>query len=109
VIEDPVSDVSVTFARNQERAMAATVTGRMKRELAPMLNELSLFTRAATFGDTNDLYYHAPSNRIGGAANINAPAGYRSPYLSHAKRALQVESSCDRALESTVSTFASEM
>jgi hypothetical protein len=26
--------------------MAATVTGRAKRELAPMLNELSLFTRA---------------------------------------------------------------
>ena len=65
MIEDPSSDVSVTFARNMERAMAAAVTGRAKRELAPMLNELSLFTRASTFGDTNDLYYHAPSNRIG--------------------------------------------
>ena len=64
--------------------MAATVTGRAKRELAPMLNELSLFTRAGTFGDTNDLYYHAPSNRI--AANYSPGAnGVLEPKLGGAK------------------------
>ena len=30
-----------------------------------MLNEFSAFTRAATFGDVSDLYFHAPTNRIG--------------------------------------------
>ena len=64
-IVDSASDVSVAFARSQERAMASSVTARARRELAPMLNEFSAFTRAATFGDVSDLYFHAPTNRIG--------------------------------------------
>ena len=45
--------------------MAATVTGRRKASAAPMLNEYSTYTRAATFGNADDLYYHAPVGRIG--------------------------------------------
>lgn len=41
----------------------------MDLRLPPLLNQAALFTRAATFGDTADLYYHSPSNRI--AANYS--------------------------------------
>lgn len=37
----------------------------MDLRLPPLLNQAALFTRAATFGDTADLYYHSPSNRVG--------------------------------------------
>ena len=41
------------------------MTGRRKASAAPMLNEYSTYTRAATFGNADDLYYHAPVGRIG--------------------------------------------
>ncbi len=31
----------------------------------PFLDERSLFTKAATYGDRGDPYYHPPSSRIG--------------------------------------------
>lgn len=31
----------------------------------PLLDERSLFTKAATYGDRDDPYYHPPSSRIG--------------------------------------------
>ena len=31
----------------------------------PLLDERSLFTKAATYGDRGDPYYHPPSSRIG--------------------------------------------
>lgn len=31
----------------------------------PLLDERSLFTKAATYGDRADPYYHPPSSRIG--------------------------------------------
>ena len=36
-----------------------------RRKLPPILNDRSLFTRAAPFGDKDDPFYHSPSNRIG--------------------------------------------
>lgn len=41
------------------------------RRFSPFLNEHALFTKAATFGDTNDLYYHSPCHRI--ACNYTVP------------------------------------
>ena len=35
-----------------------------RRKLPPMINDRSLFTRAAPFGDKDDPFYHSPSNRI---------------------------------------------
>lgn len=32
---------------------------------SPLLDERSLFTKAATYGDRGDPYYHPPSSRIG--------------------------------------------
>lgn len=53
------------FVRNQQRALAEVVAARKGHLLPPLLNELSLFTRAAPFGDTADMYYHSPSDKIG--------------------------------------------
>ena len=53
------------FVRNQQRALAEVVAQRKGHLLPPLLNELSLFTRAAPFGDTADMYYHSPSDKIG--------------------------------------------
>ena len=40
------------------------VVGQRQR-LPPVLNDKSLFTKAAPYGDREDQAYHAPSNRIG--------------------------------------------
>jgi hypothetical protein len=36
-----------------------------RRKLPPMVNDRSLFTRAAPFYDKSDPFYHSPSQRIG--------------------------------------------
>ena len=66
------ADVSASFALAHERALAAAVPPSRAAALAPVLNEFSAFTRAATFGDVSDLYSHAPTNRI--AANYTPTA-----------------------------------
>jgi len=52
-----------SFVRWQGKKVAAVVK-KAYRRMPPVLNENALFTRAATFGNTNDLYYHSPSNTI---------------------------------------------
>lgn len=52
------------FARNHERRMAHKVI-EQKRKLPPLLNERAVHTRAATYGDKYDQFYHSPSSRIG--------------------------------------------
>ena len=46
-----------------------------RRKLPPMINERSLFTRAAPYGDKDDPFYHSPSNRIG---NNYSPSSMRA-------------------------------
>jgi dynein heavy chain len=36
-----------------------------RRRLPPVLNDKSLFTKAAPYGDRGDQGYHSPCNRIG--------------------------------------------
>lgn len=57
-------DLIASFARNNQRALAKRVV-EQRRRLAPAVNDASLFTKAAPFGDSDDPFYHAPSNRIG--------------------------------------------
>jgi len=54
------------FERHMADAVAAATTGARgaPSRIPELLNELALFTRASPYGDTNDLYYHAPSNRV---------------------------------------------
>ncbi|KXZ48211.1 DHC-9 protein [Gonium pectorale] len=44
--------------------MAAEIVAQ-RRKLPPLLNDRSLFTRAAPYGNKDDPFYHSPSNRIG--------------------------------------------
>nr|8GLV_Kg Chain Kg, DHC_N2 domain-containing protein [Chlamydomonas reinhardtii] len=57
-------EVLDNFARRHEAKMAAEITSQ-RRKLPPVLNDRSLFTRAAPFGNKDDPFYHSPSNRIG--------------------------------------------
>lgn len=59
------------FARNHERRMALKVI-EQKRKLPPLLNERAVHTRAATYGDKYDQFYHSPSSRIG--SNYSMPS-----------------------------------
>ncbi|KAK3261578.1 hypothetical protein CYMTET_29517 [Cymbomonas tetramitiformis] len=68
--------ISRYFARNKERKLAGMIDERQAMKLPPMLNELSLFTRASPYGDTADLYYHSPSDKI---ASHYAKASYMDP------------------------------
>ena len=66
-IVDSASDVSVAFARSQELASwhppSPRVAETRTRPDAQRVQRLR--ARAATFGDVSDLYFHAPTNRIG--------------------------------------------
>lgn len=46
-----------------------------RRKLPPMVNDRSLFTKAAPFGNKEDPFYHSPSNRI---ANNYSPSSMRA-------------------------------
>ena len=87
-IRAPGAHVAVTFAREQERAMAGAVAGA-KRSVAarmpPLLNTHSPFTRASTFGDSKDLYHHPPTNRIGANYTPSAGPGYKQRAAKRAK------------------------
>lgn len=50
-----------------------------RRKLPPMINDRSLFTRAAPFGDKDDPFYHSPSNRIGN--NFSPASGVAAAIL----------------------------
>ena len=65
LIRDPSSDASVSFAQSHESYMAASIPEHVARTLPPAINSLAPFTRSAVFGDTNDLYHHNPTTRIG--------------------------------------------
>lgn len=41
------------------------VQGRPSPHIPPLLDDRSLFTKAATYGDQEDPFYHSPSSRIG--------------------------------------------
>lgn len=58
-----VTEIERNFARNHERQMAQKVIDA-RRKLPPVLNETSLFTRAASFPERGDIFYHSPSSRI---------------------------------------------
>ncbi|KAG2490029.1 hypothetical protein HYH03_011494 [Edaphochlamys debaryana] len=60
----PLADVLENFARKKEAKMAAQIVSQ-RRKLPPLINDRSLFTRAAPYGDKDDPFYHSPSNRIG--------------------------------------------
>jgi hypothetical protein len=47
--------------------------------LPPLLNDRALFTKAATYGDKDDPFYHSPSNRI--AANYSPSSHVAAAYL----------------------------
>jgi len=87
-IRAPGAHVAVTFAREQERAMAGAVAGA-KRSVAarmpPLLNTHSPFTRACTFGDAKDLYHHPPTNRIGANYTPSVGPGYKQRPAKRAK------------------------
>jgi len=57
-------NVAAHFAKATEMNIAKHVSRTSKR-MPPILNGDALFTQSAPFGDTNDLYYHSPANRIG--------------------------------------------
>ncbi|KAJ9530634.1 hypothetical protein QJQ45_014736, partial [Haematococcus lacustris] len=76
--KDPASlttrEVVENFCRNHERRMAQKMV-EQRRKLPPMVNDRSLFTRAAPFNDKDDPFYHSPSNRIG---SNYSPASWRA-------------------------------
>ncbi|CAG9464833.1 unnamed protein product [Pedinophyceae sp. YPF-701] len=65
-------------ALHNEAVMAKEVL-QSRRRLPPMVNDQSLFTLAATYGDTNDPFYHSPSTRIG--SSLSMPASLASAAL----------------------------
>ncbi|GLI65190.1 hypothetical protein VaNZ11_008652 [Volvox africanus] len=57
-------EVLDNFVRKMEAKMAAEIVSQ-RRKLPPLINDRSLFTRAAPYGNKDDPFYHSPSNRIG--------------------------------------------
>lgn len=57
-------DLIASFARNNQRLLAKKIV-QQRRRLPAAVNEQALFTKAATYGDTEDPFYHSPCNRIG--------------------------------------------
>lgn len=59
-----LEEVEAHFARAHERRMARK-TIEQRRLLPPLLNDRAVHTRAATYGDKYDQFFHSPSSRIG--------------------------------------------